>query len=99
MRVVSVINDGLLQATNALLEMTIGEYLDIGLRILHNNQYQRKRVSRSSSIYSLLNEDIKKLCSIPTIVLAFTEGDNAFNLHEGMPEDELKRHLENDEQD
>lgn len=96
MRVVSVINDGLLQATNALLEMTIGEYLDIGLRILHNNQYQRKRVSRSSSIYSLLNEDIKKLCSIPTIVLAFTEGDNAFNLHEGMPEDELKRHLEND---
>lgn len=96
MRVVSVIYDGLLQATNALLEMTIGEYLDIGLRILHNNQYQRKRVSRSSSIYSLLNEDMKKLCSIPTIVLAFTEGENGINLQEGMPENELRRSLETD---
>lgn len=96
MRVVSVVYDGLLQATNALLEMTIGEYLDIGLRILHNNQYQRKRVSRSSSIYSLLNEDMKKLCSIPTIVLAFTEGDNGINLQEGMPENELRRSLETD---
>ena len=96
MRVLSVINDGLLQATNALLEMTIGEYLDIGLRILHNNQYQRKRVSRSSSVYSLLNEDMKRLCSIPTIVLAFTDGAPEVDLHEGMPEDELRRLLSND---
>lgn len=93
MRVVSVINDGLLQATNTLLEMTISEYLDIGLRILHNNQYQRKRVNRSSSIYSLLNEDMKKLCTIPTIVLAFTERENGINLREDMTDDELKRHL------
>ena len=96
MRVVSVIYDGLLQANNVLLEMTIGEYLEIGLRILHNNQYQRKRVSRSSSIYSLLNEDMKKLCSIPTIVLAFTDDTNRVDLWEGMPEVDLKRHLEND---
>lgn len=96
MRVVSVIYDGLLQATNALLEMTIGEYLDIGLRILHNNQYQRKRVNRSSSIYSLLNENMKKLCSIPTIVLAFTDGNNGRNLQEGMSENELRRSLGSD---
>ena len=96
MRVVSVINDGLLQATNALLEMTIGEYLDIGTRILHNNEYQRRRVSRSSSVYSLLNDDMKKLCSIPTIVLAFTDDAQGVQLHEGMSEDELRRHLNDD---
>lgn len=96
MRVVSVIYDGLLQANNVLLEMTIGEYLEIGLRILHNNQYQRKRVSRSSSIYSLLNEDMKKLCSIPTIVLAFTDAANAADLQEGMSEVDLKRLLDNE---
>lgn len=96
MRVVSVIEDGLLQATNALLEMTVGEYLNIGLRILHKNQYQRKRVSRSSSVYSLLNDDMKKLCSIPTIVLAFTNDAQRICLREGMVEEELSGLLNND---
>lgn len=96
MRVVSVIEDGLLQATNALLEMTVGEYLNIGLRILHKNQYQRKRVSRSSSVYSLLNDDMKKLCSIPTIVLAFTNDAQRIYLREGMAEEELSGLLNND---
>ena len=73
MKVVSIIYDGLLDANNVLVEMTIEEYLDIGLKILSNNQYQRKRVSRSSSIYSLLGDDLKKLCTIPTIVLALTD--------------------------
>jgi len=96
MRVVSVIEDGLLQATNALLEMTVAEYLNIGLRILHKNQYQRKRVSRSSSVYSLLNVDMKKLCSIPTIVLAFTNDAQRICLREGMVEEELSGLLNND---
>ncbi len=73
MKVLSVIYDGMLDANNVLVEMTIGEYLDIGLKIFDKNQYQRKRVSRSSSIYSLLGDDLKKLCTIPTIVLALTD--------------------------
>ena len=56
MEILSIIQDGLLHANNALLQMTIGEYLDIGLGILKNNQYQRKRVGRSSSIYSMLEK-------------------------------------------
>lgn len=95
MRVISVISDELLQANNALLEMTISEYLDIGLKILKNNQYQRKRVSRSSSIYSLLNQDMKKLCSIPTIVLAFTDESNIVDLQEGMESATLVNNLQN----
>ena len=90
MRVLSVINDGLLHAENALVEMTIREYLDIGIRILRNNQYQRKRVNRSSSIYSLLNEDLKRLCTIPTIVLAFADDGNGIRPHVGMNSDELE---------
>lgn len=73
MKVLSVINDGFLDANNVLVEMTVGEYLEIGLKILDKNQYQRKRVSRSSSIYSLLGNDLKKRCTIPTIVLALTD--------------------------
>ena len=93
MKVISTISDELLQANNVLLEMTIQEYLDIGLRILSNNQYQRKRVSRSSTIYSLLNQDIKKQCSIPTIVLAFINENNKVILHDGMEDQDIKHVL------
>jgi hypothetical protein len=37
---------------------------------LENNQFQRKRVSKSGSVYKLLKEDILKGCIIPPIVLA-----------------------------
>ncbi len=89
MEILSIIQDGLLNANNVLLQMTIGEYLDIGLRILNNNQYQRKRVSRSSSIYSLLGNDLKRLCTIPTIVLALTDESKRDILQKGMKSEQL----------
>lgn len=89
MEILSIIQDGLLNANNVLLQMTIGEYLDIGLRILKNNQYQRKRVSRSSSIYSLLGNDLKRLCTIPTIVLALTDESKRDILQKGMKSEQL----------
>lgn len=89
MKVLSVIYDGLLDANNVLIEMTVKEYLDIGLKILNNNQYQRKRVSRSSSIYSMLGSDLKKLCTIPTIVLALTDNDDKDELMIGMSSQEI----------
>lgn len=90
MEVLSVIYDGLLDANNVLVEMTVGEYLDIGLKILDKNQYQRKRVSRSSSIYSLLGNDLKKLCTIPTIVLALTDENQKDVLRPGMASKDAK---------
>lgn len=90
MKVVSIIYDGLLDANNVLVEMTIEEYLDIGLKILSNNQYQRKRVSRSSSIYSLLGDDLKKLCTIPTIVLALTDEGQKDVLRFDMESNEIQ---------
>lgn len=70
--------------------MTVGEYLKIGLRILDNNPYQRKRVSRSSTIYSLLGNDLKKFCTIPTIVLALTDETQKDVLKPGMSSEELE---------
>lgn len=90
MEVLSVIYDGLLDANNVLVEMTVGEYLDIGLKVLDKNQYQRKRVSRSSSIYSLLGDDLKKLCTIPTIVLALTDEGLKDVLKSGMTSEEIQ---------
>ena len=89
MNVLSVIYDGMLEANNVLVEMTIREYLNIGSKILDKNPYQRKRVSRSSSIYSLLGIDLKKLCTIPTIVLALTDETQKDVLKPGMSSEEL----------
>lgn len=95
MKVLSLIYDGLLDANNVLVEMTVGEYLDIGLKILNNNQYQRRRVSRSSSIYSLLGNDLKRLCTIPTIVLALTDENLRDGLSLGMTSEDIKTVLSN----
>ena len=97
MELLSIIQDGLLNANNALLQMTVGEYLDIGLRILKNNQYQRKRVSRSSSVYSLLGNDLKRLCTIPTIVLALTDESKRDILQMGMSSEQLKAVFESED--
>ena len=97
MEILSIIQDGLLNANNVLLQMTIGEYLDIGLRILKNNQYQRKRVSRSSSIYSLLGNDLKRLCTIPTIVLALTDESKRDILQKGMKSEQLMAVFESED--
>lgn len=79
MKIISIITDELLHADSVLMEMSIEEYLSIGKRILNNNQYQRRRVKDSKSVYTLLRQDIKALCTIPTIVLAYDgkyEGPN-----------------------
>lgn len=70
MKLLSAIYDDFLKADNLLFESTIEEYLYVAREIINNNKYQRKRVRNSTSIYSLLRNDLKKLCTIPTIVLA-----------------------------
>ncbi len=40
---------------------------------MENNEFQRKRVKSSSSVYSLLKSDLQKGCLIPTIFLALEE--------------------------
>jgi len=67
----SILEDKRINAKNISFEISIGDYLDIAKTIIENNEFQRRRVKSSSTIYALLKEDIKIGCVIPPIVLAF----------------------------
>lgn len=67
------INDNRIECQNYMIEMTIQEYFDIAKDILKNNEYQRRRVKSSSTIYSLLKDDLKQGCIMPPIVLALSK--------------------------
>lgn len=64
--------DERIDAWNYLIEIPISEYLAIARDITSQNEYQRRRIKSSHSIYSVLKDDILKGCVIPPIVLAFT---------------------------
>jgi len=72
MRVASSLHDSRIGAQNLLVEMTIGEYEDLAQEVLKKNEFQRRRVGSSKSVYALLKEDLLKQCIIPPIVLALT---------------------------
>jgi hypothetical protein len=66
------LHDERIDAWNYLIEISIGEYLAIARNITSQNEYQRRRIKASHTIYSVLKDDILKGCVIPPIVLAFT---------------------------
>lgn len=72
MKILNKINDERINASNILMEMTIGEYHGLSDDILHKNDFQRSRVKSSGSVYSLLKKDIAAGCVIPPIVLALS---------------------------
>jgi hypothetical protein len=72
MNVLSRLPDGRIQSDNYLVELSITEYLALIKGVLEQNEFQRRRVSSSKSIYSLLKQDIQRGCVIPPIVLALT---------------------------
>ena len=72
----SGINDFRINSTNFMLEMTLLEYYNLSKNILDNNDYQRRRVKSSTSVYSLLREDLKRGCLMPPIVLALKADAN-----------------------
>lgn len=82
-KILSQTEDRKIQTTNYLIELELNEYLEFAENIISNNEYQRKRVRSSMSIYSQLKEDLKYGCIIPPIVLAIDSKD--------MPEEELNQ--------
>jgi hypothetical protein len=72
MKILSKLFDRRIRAYNILTEFSIFQYLEIAKDILQNNALQRKRVKSSSSVYSLLREDLKSGCTIPPLVLALS---------------------------
>ena len=62
--------DNRINSLNILIEIEIEEYYNLSKNILANNEFQRRRVKSSSSVYSLLKTDLRQGCVIPPIVLA-----------------------------
>jgi hypothetical protein len=85
MKLISTILDGRINAKNHLLEISVGQYLVIAKSILDNNEFQRRRVKSSPTLYSLLKEDLLRGCVIPSIVLAYSN-DNAVDLNDKVIE-------------
>lgn len=70
MKTISKLYDKRINAINVQIEILASQYIDIAKNIIKNNEFQRKRVKHSGSIYSLLKADILEGCLIPPIVLA-----------------------------
>lgn len=73
MKITSTLRDNRIEAVNVLAEMSLAEYRDLIEGNLAKNEFQRRRVSSSKTVYSLLKEDMRKGCVIPPVVLALTE--------------------------
>lgn len=72
MKAISQIKDGRIDAWNFLLEISIDEYLNLVNDVIDKNDFQRKRVRSSKTVYALLKEDLKLGCIIPPLVIALS---------------------------
>jgi hypothetical protein len=73
MEALLILYDARIKAHNVLFSMTVGEYLDSVGKVRDKNPFQRRRVSGSKTVYSLLKQDIEQGCVIPPIVLALND--------------------------
>ncbi len=76
----SYIKDHKVEAVNVLVELSVGDYLRIAQSILDDNEFQRKRVIKST-VSRQLKADLQTGCTMPSIILAISEEivDHSFN--------------------
>ena len=72
MELINKIFDNRIQAFNLLFEISLDEYQTISQKIIDKNEFQRRRVKSSSTVYNLLKKDLAVGCIIPPIVLALS---------------------------
>lgn len=70
----SILHDEKINAYSVAFEMPKLDYLSIIDDIIKNNELQRKRVKRASSVYALMKQDLKAGCLLPAIVLSLDKG-------------------------
>ncbi|MCU0284804.1 MAG: hypothetical protein MUF15_00270 [Acidobacteria bacterium] len=80
MKIVSILEDKRIKSTNIMAEISVKEYLEIAALIIENNEFQRRRVSSSKTVYSLLKTDLLNGCLIPPIVLALPHDGEVKNM-------------------
>lgn len=84
MKLINNIFDKRIKAHNLLFEISIGDYFEMSKSILEKNEFQRRRVKSSSTVYSLLKKDLLEGCIVPPIVLALSDKD--FDPEKGFEE-------------
>ena len=72
MQIKSILEDKKVAAKSVLIELSIRDYLELAKKIYKRNNFQRKRVRSSKTVYSLLKNDMLQGCVIPPVVLAYT---------------------------
>jgi hypothetical protein len=72
MKIIDRIFDKKIKALNVLVDMSVEKYFEISQEIIKKNEFQRRRVKSSSTVYSLLKSDLLEGCVIPPIVLALS---------------------------
>ena len=79
-KILSVLEDNRINAKNILIDIEIRDYLPIARDIIARNEFQRNRVKRSVTIYSLLKKDLNQGCIIPAIILALSNNDDCLTI-------------------
>jgi hypothetical protein len=82
MNYLSILWDERINSFNISFEIEINTYLELSKEIIKNNEFQRRRVKSSSSVYALLREDLNKGCVIPPLVLALSRLEQMPDIHE-----------------
>ncbi|MEW6526410.1 MAG: hypothetical protein AB1444_07090 [Spirochaetota bacterium] len=88
MNLIHKLYDKKVKAFNLLFEINLNDYLAIADKIFKKNQFQRRRVKSSSTVYSLLKQDLMVGCIIPPIVLALSKQDKK------ITEEEINKYAE-----
>ena len=95
MKIISTLTDSRIESTNLMVEVSVGDYLGLVENSLNNNEYQRRRVRSSNTVYSLMKRDFVDGCILPPIVLALRDGTGTVDQRDQVILEELKEGLHN----
>jgi hypothetical protein len=95
MKLINNTFDNRIKAHNLLFEITIEDYYQMSKSIIDQNEFQRRRVKSSSTVYSLLKKDLLEGCIIPPIVLALS--DKNFDSAKGFEEKQITEYIKKEQ--
>lgn len=97
MKLINKLYDNKVKAFNLLFQINLKDYLNIAENIFKKNTFQRRRVKSSSTVYSLLKEDLEIGCIIPPIVLGLSKKDKDLSKEniEKSDENQINEIIEN----
>jgi hypothetical protein len=95
MKLINNTFDNRIKAHNLLFEISIEDYYKMSKSIIDKNEFQRRRVKSSSTVYSLLKKDLLEGCIVPPIVLALS--DKNFDSNKGFEEKQITDYIKKEQ--